>query len=453
MDASTAPTVERMLATVLFGDIVDSTTLASTLGDLRWGQLLATFHSRVEAVAAQHDARVVKSTGDGFLVTFGSASAAMSAAAGFGAAASDLEFPLRQGLHAGEIEVRDDDVSGLAVHVAARVCAAADGGEVYATATVRDMMSGADVTLAHVGRRSLRGVPGIWSLYRLAPETQAEPDQMIGFCRSVDGVRIAYAVAGNGPPLVRPATWLTHLQHDWVSPLWRPMLTALATNYTLVRYDERGCGLSERHVDRFDVDAWVDDLEAVVDALGLERFPLFGQSQGAAVAIAYAARHPERVSRMVLYGGFLRGAARNPRIDASALTALQTLTRAGWGGTNPAFRRIFATLMVPQADVDELRWFDELQSSSTTPDNAVRLLDAFLTLDVRDAASRLEVPTLVLHATDDAMVPLKESTLIASMIPGARFVPLDSANHVLLPREPAFAHLLAEIDAFLTVDG
>lgn len=453
MDPDSASTSELMLVTVLFGDIVDSTGLAAALGDARWGVVLASFHARVAAAAAEHDARLVKSTGDGFLATFGSASAATAAAIAFGGVAGALDLPLRQGLHAGEVEVRDGDVSGLAVHIAARVCDAADGGEVYATGTVHDMLSGADVAMARVGRRSLRGVPGIWSLYQVSPGAQVESDQTIAFCRSADGVRIAYAVAGTGPPLVRPATWLTHLQHDWVSPLWRPLLTALAASHTVVRYDERGCGLSERDVDRFDVDAWVEDLEAVVDALGLERFPLYGQSQGVAVAVAYAARHPERVSRMVLYGGFVRGAVRNPRVDTTTVTALRTLTRSGWGGTNPAFRRIFANMMVPEANPDELRWFDDVQSSSTSPDNAVRLIDACLHLDVRDAAARLDVPTLVLHATDDAMVPLKEGMLVASTIPGARFVPLDSANHVLLPREPAFAHMLAEVEEFLADDA
>lgn len=453
MNPDTASTSERMLVTVLFGDIVDSTGLAAALGDVRWGEVLATFHARVAAAAATHGVRVVKSTGDGFLAAFASASAAMAAAVAFGAVAAALDLPLRQGLHAGEVEVRDGDVSGLAVHIAARVCDAADGGEVYATSTVRDMLSDADVAMAVVGRRSLRGVPGIWSLYRCSPGRRVESDQTIGFCRSADSVRVAYAVAGAGPPLVRPATWLTHLQHDWTSPLWRPLLSALAAGHTLVRYDERGCGLSEHAVDRFDVDAWVDDLAAVVDALGLERFALFGQSQGAAVAIAYAARHPQRVSRMVLYGGFVRGAARNPRVDTAALTALRTLTRTGWGGKNPAFRRIFTTLMVPQADADELRWFDDAQSSSTSPENAGRLLDAFLDLDVRDAAARVDAPTLVLHATDDAMVPLKEGMLVASTIPGARFVPLDSANHVLLPREPAFGQMLTEAEEFLAADS
>lgn len=446
-------TGQPTLATVLFADIVGSTGRASILGDARWGTLLSTFHQRVGTVADEHDARFLKRTGDGVLVTFASATVAVLAASAIAGVATELGLPLRQGLHGGEVDVRDDDISGLAVHIAARVCDAAGGGEIYATATVRDMLSGSDVAMAYVGPRVLRGVPGVWTLYRLAPPTDPEREQTIGFCRSADGVRIAYAVAGSGPPLVRTATWLTHLQHDWESPLWRPLLTALAGSHSLVRYDERGCGLSERDVDRFEIDAWVEDLEAVVDAVGIERFPLFGQSQGGAVAVAYAARHPERVSHLILYGAFIRGAARHPRIDQEALSAVRTLARTGWGGKNPAFRRIFATLMVPQANTDELRWFDELQSRSTSAANAARLLDGFLDVDVRSDASRVVAPTLVLHSTGDATVPFKEGMLIASTIPGARFVPLDSSNHVLLPREPAFAQVLADTDAFLRGDG
>jgi len=283
----------------------------------------------------------------------------------------------------------------------------------------------------------------------------SELKQTIRFCTSHDGTRIAYATMGSGPPLVRAAHFLTHLEFELRTPVWRPWLVEYSRNRTLVRYDQRGCGLSDRDVTDFSLDAMVADLEAVVGAARFDdRFPLFGASQGSAVAIAYAARHPERVSRLVIHGGYARGVlnrAPTPEQLAEA-KALIDLVRVGWGRENPAYRQVFTSLMIPDSTPEEAASFNELERTTASPEGAARLLTSFGPIDVTSLAPRVRCPTLVTHVRDDARVPFEEGRLIASLIPGARFAPLDGRNHVLLEREPAFRQLFAEMHAFLAVD-
>ena len=280
-------------------------------------------------------------------------------------------------------------------------------------------------------------------------------NQQIRFATSPDGIRLAYAIHGSGPPLVKVANWLSHLEFDWHSPVWRHWLTELGRDHLVVRYDERGSGLSDRAVPDFTFDAWVSDLEAVVDAAGLDRFSLFGMSQGGAVAIAYAVRHPERVTHLVLYGAYSRGRlARDPSAEQRAEAELLLhLTRVGWGTSNPAFRRVFTMLFFPDATPDHAAAFDELQRVSSSPDDAVRFRRVFHGIEVTALVPRVRVPTLVLHARDDGMVPFDEGRRLASLIPGARFVSLEGRNHILLPDEPAWPIFLAEVRAFLATPG
>lgn len=277
--------------------------------------------------------------------------------------------------------------------------------------------------------------------------------QEIHFCTSRDGLRVAYATIGQGPALVRAAHFLTHLEFDLDSPVWRPWLSELSQGRRLVRYDGRGCGLSDRTSAPLSLDAWVDDLEAVADAAGLKRFALLGCSQGCAVSIAYAVRHPERVSCLVLLGGYARGLMHRDPTPAQIREAglLLDLVEIGWGRDNPAFRQVFTSLFIPEGTPEQVRWFNELERLSTSPEHAARSMAAFGQLDVSTMATRLACPTLVLHARGDARVPFEEGRRIAGLIPGARFVPLDSLNHVLLEHEPAFAHCFDEIHAFLDV--
>jgi pimeloyl-ACP methyl ester carboxylesterase/DNA-binding CsgD family transcriptional regulator len=277
------------------------------------------------------------------------------------------------------------------------------------------------------------------------------PIQQIRFCTSSDGVRLAYAVTGKGPPIVRAAHWLTHIEFDWTSPVWRHWLAEFSRGRTLLRYDERGCGLSDWDVVDLSFDAWVRDLEAVVDAAGLARFALIGISQGGGVAIAYTVRHPERVSHLVLYGAFARGkrvrAKTQAEIDENEMTI--SLAARGWARDNPAYRQMFATQFFPDGTPEQHRWFTDMQRYSTSAENAERLLHEVSDVDVRELAPRVSCPTLVLHARDDARIAFDEGRLLASLIPGARLVPLESRNHILLENEPAWGKFVAELGAFL----
>jgi pimeloyl-ACP methyl ester carboxylesterase/DNA-binding CsgD family transcriptional regulator len=275
--------------------------------------------------------------------------------------------------------------------------------------------------------------------------------QNIRFCTGADGVRIAYAKSGQGPPLVKAANWLSHLEFDWESPVWKHWLSELSREHTLVRYDERGCGLSDREVADLSFDAWLRDLETVVDALQLERFPLLGISQGASIAVAYAVRHPQRVSHLVLHGGYARGRLMReptPQLIEEA-EMMNKLAELGWGQENPAFRQFFTTQFIPGGTPGQHQWFNELERISTSPANAARFMRTFNAIDIVDMLPSVACPTLVLHASADARVPFQEGRLIAGLIPGARFVPLDSANHLTLDTEPSWRRWLDEVRTFL----
>ncbi len=284
-----------------------------------------------------------------------------------------------------------------------------------------------------------------------APLVTEPPPQEIQFCVSADAVRIAYATVGQGPPLVKAANWLSHLEFDWQSLVWRHWLEGLARYHRLIRYDERGCGLSDWHAADMSFAAWLNDLEAVVEATGVDRFPLLGMSQGGAIAIAYAVRHPERVSHLILYGSYARGKLQRNPSAAQILEAntLVDLIKIGWGRENPAFRQVFSALFMPDGTPEQFRAFNELQRVSSSPENAARIVSGFNEINVTDLARRVTAPTLVLHARDDGRIPFEEGQLLAALIPNARFVPLESKNHVLLADEPAWQHFLSEFYRFL----
>jgi DNA-binding winged helix-turn-helix (wHTH) protein/pimeloyl-ACP methyl ester carboxylesterase len=311
-------------------------------------------------------------------------------------------------------------------------------------------------TIQRKGIRFIGEVREAGAPQALADEPHADtppPTQNVTFCRAADGVHLAIATSGHGLPVVKTANWLNHIEYDWQSPVWSPLITALSARYRLIRYDERGNGLSDWNVDDISFEACVRDLEAVVDGLGLEQFSLFGVSQGAAVSIAYATRHPERVSRLALLGGYAQGwRKRGTEIEITQREALESLVRFGWGQDNPAFRQVFTSLFIPGGTPEQMQWFNDLQRVSTSPENAVRLMRAFGNIDVTDLLARVSLPTLVLHSRGDARVPFEQGLKLARGIPGARFVELDSNNHVLLSHEPAWQRCVDEITAFLSAD-
>jgi pimeloyl-ACP methyl ester carboxylesterase/DNA-binding SARP family transcriptional activator len=286
----------------------------------------------------------------------------------------------------------------------------------------------------------------------ISPADQGRLEQEIRFCRTTDGITLAYASSGEGPPLVKAANWLTHVDHDWHSPVWRHWLTELSRRHRLIRYDVRGGGLSDWDIPPATFDDFVSDLEAVVDHAGLDRFPVLGISQGAAVAVMYAARHPDRVSRLVLYGGYAQGTAVRARTeDQRRKHELELdLMHLGWGKDEPTFRQFFTVQFMPGGTREHWDAFNDLQLRTSSPENAARVLEVNGRVDIVDTAPQVKAPTLVLHARDDRRPPLEQGRLLASLIPNSRFVVLESSNHILLADEPAWPVFLAETEDFLS---
>lgn len=276
--------------------------------------------------------------------------------------------------------------------------------------------------------------------------------QRIRYLPTPDGVRLAWAEAGHGPVLVKAANWLTHLEYEWESPVWRHWIRFFSSHFRYIRYDERGCGMTDWNVGDLSPDRWREDLESVIDACDArDPVTLFGISQGGAACVMYAVAHPERVSRMILYGGYARGVAKRGDPDrARAYQAIADLARLGWGSDNPAFRQVFTSRFVPGATAEQLQWFNDLCRKTTAPEIAGRLLEARAQVDVTHLLERVRVPTLVIHSRDDHITPLEEGRLLASRIEGAEMVELDSANHVLLEHEPAWRRFC---DAVLDFTG
>jgi pimeloyl-ACP methyl ester carboxylesterase/DNA-binding CsgD family transcriptional regulator len=282
--------------------------------------------------------------------------------------------------------------------------------------------------------------------------TQRTPEQEVRFCRGKDGVRLAWAVHGSGPPVIVVSCWLSHLRYDWQSPVWRHFLEDIGAFTTMVRYDERGFGMSDWNVTDFSLEARLGDLEALVEATGFERFALLGMSGGSAVAMAYSAHHPERVTRLVLYGTVC---GEPVSFEGDALAEEETfrsMIRVGWAKEDPLFRRVFTRIYIPDASEEQMRWFDDLQRSSTSPENAVASRLGRQAVDIVDQLPRISAPTLVLQARRDHATTFDNAVSVAGLIPNARLVELDSANHILLADEPAWPIFVAEVRAFLEPD-
>ncbi len=279
-------------------------------------------------------------------------------------------------------------------------------------------------------------------------------EHRVSFTTSFDGTRIAFAIAGNGPPLVKVGNYMGHVEYDWETPVWAHWLEELTRNHTLIYYDERGSGLSDWNAEDVSFEAWVRDLEAVVEAAGLRRFPLFAMSQAGAVAVAYAARHPDKVSRLIVHGAYARGWLKRDlteeQIEEEKL--MISLMRVGWGRDNPAFRQVFAMQLFPDAPPEQIRALEEQMRLSVSPKNAVRLESEMHRIDVRDLAQQITVPTLVSHSHGDEAVPFEEGRLLASLIPGAQFVALESKNHLLREDEAAWQKFVEAMRGFLGKD-
>lgn len=452
--------MERRLAAILAADVFGYSRMmsedeAGTLAALQGhrSQLL-------DPAITRHHGRIVKLMGDGLLAEFASVVEAVDCAAEIqremaarnAGAANKRQMVFRIGVHLGDVIVEGDDIYGDGVNIAARLEGIAEPGSICISRQAYDQVN-KKLALGYrsLGPQHLKNIPEAIEAFAIKGDGLAAADdrQEIRYCRAPDGVRLAYAAVGQGPPLVKAANWLNHLEYDWESPVWREFLHGIASRYTLIRYDARGNGMSDWDVPELSLNAWVSDLETVVDAAGVERFPLFGLSQGCAISVAYAVRHPERVSHLILLGGYLVGASRRSTEMREKRKALATLIRMDWGADSAAFRQMFTMQLVPDASKEQIDSLNDLQRKTTSPEYAARHFEAVSELDVSDLAARITTPTLVMHARDDLQVPIAAGRELAAHIPGARFVALQSRNHILLGNEPAAARFFEEIELFL----
>jgi class 3 adenylate cyclase/pimeloyl-ACP methyl ester carboxylesterase len=463
--------IQRKLAAILAADVAGYSRLMSRdeHGTMR---TLSAYRQLMDDLIAQHGGRVANTAGDSVLAEFPSIFDAVEcsvtvqlklgeAAAGL---SEDAALRFRMGIHLGDVMVRGNDLLGDGVNIAARLEGIADPGGVCISGIVFEQIDGKiDLSFRSLGIQSLKNIAKPIEAYaiELNKEERLPPDhgpasamfrQEIKYCRSHDGVRLAYSLAGSGPPLVKSANWINHLELDWELPLYRHMLTGLTKNHTLIRYDARGNGLSDWDSSELSIDAWVNDLEAVVSATGLDRFPIFGFSQGCAISIAYAVRNPDRVSRLILFGGFATGRynrASTTPADLERFRAVATLMRFGWNSEDPTFRQMMTSQLMPTATKEQAQAFNEMQRKSLSAENAARHYETVCGFDIRDLLPQVSVPTLILHIRDDLMVPIDESRRMAAGIAGARFVSLPGKNHIPLENDPGMPQFFEEVSNFL----
>ena len=465
--------LSRKLAAIFAADVVGYSRLmeADEAGTL--SALSAVRKNVLDPKFGENGGRLVKTTGDGFLVEFGSAVDAVRCAVEVQEAIAlrnegvpeDHAICLRIGVNLGDVVIEGDDIFGEGVNIAARLEGLAPRGGVLISQAVQDQVAGkVGAEFDDAGEKTVKNLTKpvhVWEWRAdgmdpkgvvAAPVTIAE--QEIHFCSASDGVQIAYATVGSGPPLVKAPNWMNHLEYDWQSPVWSHLLRDFAAEHTLVRFDQRCNGLSDWEVPEVSFETFVSDLETVVDAVGLERFPLIGISQGCAISIAYAARHPERVSRLVLYGGFAVGRLRTGReADKKDAEFQREMMSKGWGQDNPAYRQFFTSLFMPGANKEQMDSFNELQRITISPENAVRVRKAVDNTDVRELLPQVSAPTLVLHCRGDDIVPFEAGRGMAARIPGSRFVPLEGRNHLILETDPGWPRFIDEVTRFLAADN
>ena len=462
--------LQRRLAAILAADIAGYSRLmgedeSATVRDLKGHQ------AEILPLIDRYGGRIIDTAGDGILAEFPSVINATECAIEIQTimATRNREVPesrrmlFRIGINLGDIIHDESRIYGDGINIAARLEGIAKPGGICISRQVFDQVSRSiKANFQALGPHVLKNIAQPVDVFVIAPAdgstgpsvTAPNPvdlTQEIRFCTAHDGVQLAYSRIGQGPPLMKTGNWMTHLEFDLESPIWRHLYRELAKDHTLVRYDARGNGLSDRTPDEISFEAFVNDLETVIDAAGLTRFALLGISQGCAVSIAYAVRHPERLSHLILYGGYALGTKKRARSAAEKEVddAYLTLMRVGWGQENPAFRQLFTSQFIPGATKEQADWFNELQRITVSPEVAARIREVNGQTDVTALLSQVTVPTLVLHARDDARVPFEVGRRMAAGIPGAKFTPLQGRNHLFLETEPAFGQFLQHARVFL----
>lgn len=457
----------RKLAAILAIDVVDysrmmqldARALIQTLGEV--------FSEVVRPAVATHEGRIVKLMGDGAIVEFPAAALALEAAVEIQTKLRRPDSPyktpelvrLRAGLHAGDVVREGNDILGDGINIAARLEAAAEPGGILASRMFCDLAgSSVPVSLQRRGAHSFKGIAQpieVLSVDFAGGESQARREQcaneqIVQFCKSKDGVGLAWTENGSGSPIVKAPSWIGHLKLDWRNPGIAPVITSLAGSYRLVRFDARGNGLSDWEVDEVSFERFVDDLEAVFDAAGIERAPILAISQGSAVATAFAVRNPERVTAIVMIGGFPLGRARRKsERDRQRAEAMRSMMTAGWDDDFPSLRDLLAEIIVPTASVEERRQYAKDMKLMISPENIGRYRSVVDHIDVTDLLSRVKAPCLVLNCQGDRMHPLDQGRLFASGLPNSHLIAYDSPNHTLPESDPEWPRMERDILNFL----
>lgn len=458
--------LKRRTAVILALDMAGYSRLIEADEEDVLARHMAHRRSVMQPAIAAAGGRIVKTMGDGLLAELTEPTEAVAAAlriqkairAAEAAVAEERRILYRIGINQGDVIVEEDDVYGDAVNVAARLETLARPGGICVADDIHRVVG--DLVPAPFHDLGLQRVKNIGRQIRVWQWTPdgvavsappiAAPPQEIAFATAADGVRIAWSAIGRGTPVLKAPNWLNHLDYELQTPVWGPMLAAFAARCRLVRFDQRGNGLSDWEVDDISEEAMIADMAMVADAAGLDRFGLFGISQGGAFSIRYAVEHPERVAFLVLLGAYARGRLRRSSAEEEGMFhAAAAMIRHGWGSPNRAFRQFFVESFMPEGTAEQKASFDELQRLCITPENAGRIWRMNAMVDVSELAPRITVPTLVLHSRDDRMCPLAEGRRMAALIPNARFVEFDGANHVVKPGTPAFDQFFEAFDRFL----
>ncbi|MBY5877409.1 alpha/beta fold hydrolase [Rhizobium ruizarguesonis] len=417
---------------------------------------------------ATRGGRIVKTTGDGMLVEFASAQDAVRCAINIQVAMADREgaspeerrILYRLGINLGDVLFEDGDIFGDGVNVASRLEGLAKPGGICISDIVHQAVADKiKVPFRDMGNQRVKNISRPIRVWQWTPDAslpspelpKAAQQQQVQFATAPDGVQIAWASIGQGMPVLKAPNWLNHLEYEWRSPIWHPWLVRLAGLCRLVRFDQRGNGLSDWGVEAVSAGAMTGDMSTVAAAAGLSRFALLGISQGCSFSVRYAVENPEQVTCLVLLGGFLRGRLKRTQPDQKHLYKVGTMMiRDGWGSTNPVFRHFFTTTFMPDAQPEMAAYFDELQRIATSPEAAMRIWKMNSTVDVTELAKQVNVPTLVLHCIGDRVAPIEEGRLMATLIPNATFVELPGNNHVLMEDTAAFEQFFDECSRFLT---
>jgi class 3 adenylate cyclase/pimeloyl-ACP methyl ester carboxylesterase len=462
--------IGQRLTTIVLGDVAGYTKLVATDEAGTLAALRAHRSELIDPKIAEFGGRIANTAGDSILIEFPSAANALRFAVDVqsdmaernAVVAADRRISFRFGINIGDVVQHDADLLGDGVNVAARLEAVAPPGGICVSEIVKNALGQQnDFQFEELGPQRLKNISKSIRVYLLTNargNSLGEPGEYslanqsaVRYLQSSDGVGIAYADVGNGHPMIFAGGWMTHLEKDWESPTMRYFLTHLSKSFRLIRFDQRGNGMSDWDNVEMSFERMVDDLERVIDSYDYKQVAIFGASQAASVSIGFAVRHPERVSHLVLHGGYARG--RRCRGESGALAeseAMVTLIRQRWGADNPAFRQYMTSLFMPDATQEEAAWFNEFQRTCGPGENMARFREMFDAMDITELLGQVRVPTLVLHCSGDAVAPISEGKFLASRIPGAQFVMLKSNNHMIFENEPDFAKFIQSIRNFVS---